>query len=163
MLLQWFTFSSVVTKMDGALPLLWRSIPERYQLMGSKCQTCKGEYFPQRLLCPKCRSRGVITPFPMPEEGVVHSYTQVYIGPSGFEHETPYYLAMIELANGVKVLSQVVEVTNGEMKIGLPVKMVFRKIREDGLEGAIAYAYKFTPKCPIHEGDKPAPKRKAKK
>ncbi len=130
--------------MNGALPLLWRRIPERYTLTGSKCQNCKGEFFPQRFLCPNCRSHGVMVPYPMPEEGTVYSYTKLHSGPSGFDHETPYFLAIIQLANGVKLLSQVVDADDNEMKIGAPLKMVFRKISEDSDEGAIAYAYKFT-------------------
>lgn len=132
--------------MNGALPLLWRRIPERYTLIGSKCKNCKGEFFPQRALCPTCRSHGAITAHPMPTEGQVFSYTEVHTAPSGFEHETPYYLAIIELANGVKLLSQVVDVPENTMTIGLPVKMVFRKISQDAHEGVIAYGYKFAPK-----------------
>lgn len=134
--------------MDGALPMLWRCIPERYLLMGSKCESCGGEFFPQRLLCPKCRSKGLLVPKGMPTEGKVYSYTKVHTGPAGFEHETPYFLALIELTNGVNVLSQIVDATDEEMTIGLPVRMVFRKIRQDGEEGAIAYGYKFTPDHP---------------
>lgn len=150
--------------MNGALPLLWRRIPERYTLTGNKCENCKTEFFPQRLLCPKCRSHGVLVPYPMPEEGKVFSYTRMHTAPAGFEHETPYYMTIIELANGVKLLSQVVDATEAEMKIGLPVKMVFRKISQDAEEGAIAYAYKFAPKRgPTGAEQQHAPNARAKR
>ena len=135
--------------MMEALPLLWRRIPERYNMLGSKCLTCGTPYFPQRKLCPKCRRKGNIVKEMMPEEGTIYSFTEVHTGPKGFEQETPYFLAMVELTNGVRVLSQLVDSPKEKVAIGTPVKRVFRKISEDGEEGIIAYGYKFK----IRRGD----------
>ena len=123
--------------------MVWRRIPERYYLLGSKCENCKGEYFPQRKFCPKCRRKGRIVEKRMPEAGKIVSFTQVHVAPAGFEHETPYFMAIIELQNGVRILSQVVDSDAEQVRIGAPVKMAFRKVKEDGDEGAIAYGYKF--------------------
>lgn len=127
----------------GAMPLVWRRIPERYYLLGSKCENCRSEYFPQRRFCPKCRRKGKIVEKKMPEEGRILSFTQVHVPPAGFEHEAPYFMAIVELQNGVKILSQVVDSDTGQVKIGAPVRMAFRKVMEDDEEGAIAYGYKF--------------------
>ncbi|MFH1200659.1 MAG: Zn-ribbon domain-containing OB-fold protein [Candidatus Micrarchaeota archaeon] len=127
----------------GALPLVWRRIPERYYLLGSKCENCKGEFFPTRKFCPKCRRKGKIVDKKMPESGKILSYTHVHVAPAGFEHETPYFMAIIELANGVKLLSQIIDSDAAQMRIGASVKMAFRKVIEDDEEGAIAYGYKF--------------------
>ena len=129
--------------MNGALPLMWRRIPERYNLTGVRCDNCGTDYFPQRKVCPKCRRRGKLVPKQMPLEGKIYSFTEVSSGPRGFEHETPYTLALVELTNGVRVLSQVVDSDEEDIKIGAPAKMVFRKAMEDGEEGIIAYGYKF--------------------
>ncbi len=125
------------------MPLVWRRIPERYYLLGSKCENCKSEYFPQRQFCPKCRRKGKIVEKTMPETGKIVSFTQVHVPPAGFEHETPYFMAIVELQNGVKILSQIVDSDAEQVKIGAAVKMVFRKVMEDDEEGAIAYGYKF--------------------
>ncbi len=79
----------------------------------------------------------------MPREGKIFSYTEVFVGPAGFEFETPYFLAIIELSNGAKVLSQIVDSEKESVKIGAKVKVVFRKIQDHDDEGAIAYGYKF--------------------
>ncbi|MCX6767295.1 MAG: Zn-ribbon domain-containing OB-fold protein [Candidatus Micrarchaeota archaeon] len=129
--------------MNEALPLIWRRIPERYNMLGSKCLNCGTPYFPQRKMCPKCRRKGKIVAEKMPTEGTIYSFTEVHAAPKGFEQETPYFLAMVELSNGVRVLSQVVDSPADKIKIGAPVNMVFRKISEDGEEGVIAYGYKF--------------------
>lgn len=129
--------------MKNVLPLIWRKIPERYRLIGVKCETCGTEYFPQRKICPKCRRKGKLIQKQMPTEGKIYSFTEVHSGPSGFEHETPYHLAIIELSNGVKILSQIVDSKKEKIRIGARVVMRFRKIFEDGKEGAIAYGFKF--------------------
>ena len=129
--------------MREALPLIWRRIPERYNLVGTKCTNCNTPYFPQRRICPNCRRKGKMVVEKMPEEGFIYSFSEVHSAPGGFEQETPYYLAIVELKNGVKILTQVVDSPKEKVIIGAPVEMVFRKIFEDGEEGVIAYGYKF--------------------
>ncbi|MFH1780029.1 MAG: Zn-ribbon domain-containing OB-fold protein [Candidatus Micrarchaeota archaeon] len=129
--------------MRNALPLIWRKIPERYSLVGTHCVNCKGDFFPQRTICPVCRSKGKLIKKQMPREGKIYSFTRVFAAPSGFQHETPYYIAIIELTNGVRILSQIVETPDEKVLIDARVKMVFRKIFEDGDEGIIAYGFKF--------------------
>ena len=129
--------------MREALPLVWREIPERYNLIGSKCESCKHEFFPQRVICPNCRRKGQLVNHKMPEEGKIYSFTEVHAAAKGFENETPYVLAIIELKNGVHILSQVVDSPQEKIKFDAPVKAVFRKIFSDGEEGVIAYGFKF--------------------
>lgn len=129
--------------MRDALPLVWREIPERYNLIGSFCENCKHEFFPQRLICPNCRRRGQLAEKKMPTEGEIFSFTEVHSGAKGFENETPYVLAIIELANGVKVLGHIADSPLEKIKIGAKVKAIFRRIFAEGEEGIIAYGYKF--------------------
>lgn len=131
--------------MQGALPLIWRNINQRYNIIGTHCKTCNADFFPERLICPNCRRKGQLIEKQMPRTGKVYSYTKVFVPPSGFETQVPYYLALVKLDNGVTLLSQLVDVEDAEIKIGLEVKAVFRKIFEDGHEGVIAYGFKFTP------------------
>ncbi len=79
----------------------------------------------------------------MPLTGKIFSFTEVHSAPIGFEFETPYFMALIELANGVKILSQIVDSDEEKIKIGAPVKAVFRRITSGGSEDAIAYGAKF--------------------
>lgn len=129
--------------MKRALPLLWRRIPERYNLIGSRCETCGTDYFPARSVCPTCRRKGKMVPKSMPREGTIYSFSQVHAAPTGFEHETPYFLAIIELTNGVRVLAQLVDAPPEKVKLGARAKMIFRRIFTDDEEGPIAYGYKF--------------------
>ncbi|MCH7902534.1 Zn-ribbon domain-containing OB-fold protein [archaeon] len=128
---------------DAAVPIHWRRFDERYRLMGNKCVTCNESYFPARPVCPKCRSKGKLEKEQMPFTGKIYSYSEVMVGPIGFEFETPYHIAIIELDNKVKILAQVVDSEKDKVKIGAKVKKVFRKISDRDQEGMIAYGYKF--------------------
>jgi uncharacterized OB-fold protein len=129
--------------MDNAMPLLWRKFAERYRLEGNFCENCNTPYFPARSLCPKCRRKGKLVAKEMPRTGKIVSYTKVYVGPSGFDMEAPYFIAIIELDNKVKLLAQVVDSPEDKIDIGAKVQKIFRKLADNDEEGAIAYGYKF--------------------
>ncbi len=127
----------------GFPPLLWRRFPERYTLAGNKCETCGTSYFPARKVCPNCRRRGKLVDESMPRKGKIVSWTQCFVGPTGFEHETPYFVAIIELENKVRLLAQLVDSDEKKVKTGACVEKVFRKINDADKSGPIAYGYKF--------------------
>lgn len=128
-----------------SLGLVWRRIPQRYRLMGTKCNTCGRHFFPPRRFCPDCRRKGDIVEHRMKGKGRVYSYTNVHVPQQGFELENPYVLAVVELVEGPKLTAQVCDVSPEDVSIGMPVKVVFRKISEDGESGILHYGYKFVP------------------
>jgi uncharacterized OB-fold protein len=77
--------------------------------------------------------------------GVVYSFSTMYNVPQGFEEQKPYTVALIKLDDGPMVTAQLTDVAPDEVRIGMPVEMVTRKLREDGPEGQIIYGYKFRP------------------
>lgn len=128
---------------ENAIALHWRQYPARYLLRGNHCQTCKTDYFPGRLFCPNCRRKGKLVLKEMPRSGKIVSFTEVFVGPMGFENETPYFLALIDLGNQCTILSQIVDSPREKIKTGARVSKMFRKIQDTDHEGAIAYGYKF--------------------
>jgi uncharacterized protein len=77
--------------------------------------------------------------------GEIYSFTIMYNVPQGFEEQKPYTVALIKLDEGPMVTAQLTDVVSSEVKIGMRVEMVTRKLREDGDEGQIIYGYKFRP------------------
>lgn len=77
--------------------------------------------------------------------GEIYSYTVMYNVPQGFEEQKPYTIALVKLDEGPMVTAQLTDVDHREVKIGMRVEMVTRKLREDGDEGQIIYGYKFRP------------------
>ena len=128
---------------QGALPLHWRKYPERYRLEGNINIETGQEFFPARVVDPRAGRKGLLQSKEMPREGKILSWTEVFVGPVGFDNETPYFLAIVELANGVRILTQIVDSEKEKVKIGAKVRKMFRKISDTYAEGAIAYGYKF--------------------
>ena len=122
----------------------WRSMQERYNLIGSKCKTCGTVYFPARSVCPECRRKGELEDYKLNGKGKVYTYSVVYGAPKDFEKQSPYVIGIVELEEGTKITSQI-DCEPEEVKIGMPVEATFRKIREDGCDGVISYGYKFVP------------------
>jgi len=123
----------------------WRHIPQRYNLIGSKCNSCEGVYFPPRVICPKCRRKGNVENIQFEGKGKIHSFSIVETPTDDFKTISPYAVAIIELEEGAKLTSQLVDCNLDEIEIGDSVEMVFRKIREDGDAGVISYGFKFKP------------------
>ena len=128
---------------QGSLPLHWRKYPERYRMEGNVNDKTGQEFFPARVVDPTSGRMAKLSTKEMPREGKILSWTEVSVGPVGFENETPYFLGIVELTNGVRVLTQVVDSEEEKIKVGAKVKKVFRKISDIEAEGAIAYGYKF--------------------
>ena len=77
--------------------------------------------------------------------GEVYSFSVMYNAPQGFEEQKPYAIALVKLDDGPMVTAQLTDVNYADVRIGMRVEMVTRKIREDGNEGQIIYGYKFRP------------------
>jgi uncharacterized OB-fold protein len=121
----------------------WRHISQRYNLIGSKCLQCGEVFFPMRVICPKCRRKGKLEPIKFTGNGKIKSYSVIHTPTDEFKNISPYAVAIIELEEGAKITSQIVDCNTDDIEIGQEVELVFRKIREEGDEGVISYGYKF--------------------
>jgi len=123
------------------VPSTWREFPQRYRLEASKCNNCGKIFFPPRLICSNCKSREFTT-IELPKEGKIFSFTIIRTPSSEFKDYSPFAGAIVELDNGVKLTTQIVDCDFDDLEIGKKVKLVFRKIQENGVSGIIAYGYK---------------------
>ncbi|HEV8594100.1 MAG TPA: Zn-ribbon domain-containing OB-fold protein [Thermoplasmata archaeon] len=130
-----------------AIPRFWREIPSRYNLVGSKCGNCGALDFPPRAVCPRCgrRSIGKMERMKLGGKGKVVTFSIVHDAPKAFDIMKPYVLAIVEMDEGVRITSQIIDVDPAVVKIGMPVETAFRKLGEDGEAGVIHYGYKFRP------------------
>ena len=122
----------------------WRLQEQRYKLVGETCDSCGTKLFPPRDVCLECEAPAQEL-YTFTGLGEVFSYTTIYDAPAGFEHNTPYTIALVKLDEGPIVTAQLTDVDKEEVHIGMPVEMVTRKLRTDGPEGMIVYGYKFRP------------------
>ena len=121
----------------------WRHIPQRYSLIGSKCSQCGTVFFPKRVICPECRRKGQLEDIKFKGKGKIYSYSVINTPTEEFKIIAPYVVAIVELEEGAKLTTQIVDCNPDDVEIGDEVEMVFRKIKEEGDDGVISYGYKF--------------------
>jgi len=126
----------------SSVPLFWRLKKSKYMMIGSKCQTCGSVFFPPRVICTGCRSRGRVVDHQFTGKGVIESFTVIRAAPEGFEHMAPYVIAIIKLDEGTNISGQVVDGPD-EVAVGKRVRPVFRRITQDGDAGLIHYGIKW--------------------
>ncbi len=120
----------------------WRIKDRYYRLVGSKCEKCGDEFFPPVYRCRGCGSEH-LKDREMPKTGKIMTYTQLHEPLPGFEALAPFYLAVVKLDNGARVLSQIVDSPDELVKTGAKVKATVRRAKVDGDSGQIIYGYKF--------------------
>ena len=121
-----------------------REYPNRYRLEATRCSGCGEVVFPARLVCPSCRGRK-FTPLALRPEGKVVTFTVIHVPPAAFRNEAPYVLAVVELDEGARLTCQIADVEPDKVATGMPVRLEFRRIQQDGEAGVIAYGHKAVP------------------
>ena len=122
----------------------WRTEKTRYGLIGETCRVCGKPIFPPRDLCPHCTEAGQdLRTFG--GKGEVYSFSHVTDAPAGYTEYQPYTVALIKLEEGPLLTAQLTDVDEADVRIGMPVEMVTRKLKEEGENGMVVYGYKFRP------------------
>ncbi|SCU90949.1 conserved hypothetical protein [Cupriavidus necator] len=93
----------------------------RYQL----CNACHEPQFYPRALCRHCHAQDlswkVASGF-----GTVHTYTTVHRAPSeAFDADVPYLLALIDLDEGIRIMTNILNATETDVSVGAKVRIVF--------------------------------------
>jgi uncharacterized OB-fold protein len=122
----------------------WREIPQRYRLEGTKCRGCGKGWFPPRQVCPECGERE-FDPVRLSDKGKVRTYTVIHVGPSDFRESVPYPVGVVELDDGNVIQCQIADCDPQRLEIGMPVRIEFRKIKQEGEAGILCYGYKAVP------------------
>lgn len=78
----------------------------RGELRLQRCNACTHTYFPPRPFCPECSSRDVSV-FAASGRGTLHSYVINHMKSPGFE--PPYAIAVVELAEGPRMMSNILD------------------------------------------------------
>ncbi|HXZ65498.1 MAG TPA: Zn-ribbon domain-containing OB-fold protein [Streptosporangiaceae bacterium] len=83
----------------------------RGQLMLQRCRACREPYFYPRAVCPACGSTDVEW-FAASGRATLYSYVINYRPAPGFEADAPYAIAVVELAEGPRMMTNIVGVPN---------------------------------------------------
>ena len=119
-----------VPKIDPWVQPFWDATRNE-RLIIQQCTECDRHIFYPRIACPFCSADD-----PQWVEasghGRIYSYTVVENNaPSAFIADMPYVIAVIELEEGVRMLSNVIGCDASELDCELPVEVAFEKLNED--------------------------------
>jgi len=107
---------------------------------GVRCKVCGQVLYPITRVCARCQSKDQFDEVPLADEkGELFTYSIDYLS-SSLE---PLKIGVINLEGGARLLCYVADVDVGEMKIGIPVEMSFRKLFQT--QGIHNYYWKATP------------------
>ena len=98
---------------------------KRHELVVQRCRGCGLHRFPARDQCSSCLSRESDW-VPSAGRGTVFSFAvmhQVYH--PGFADDVPYAVVVIELAEGARLISNLVDCPVQDVRVGMPVEVVF--------------------------------------
>lgn len=118
----------------------------RYRLVGERCTKCGHLHFPPRETCLGCGGH-VWVDVPLKRTGAVYAYTIIGKGaaPSEFLEQQlavgDYATAIVALDDGPRVAAMLTDVDPASVRIGMPVRMVFRRLYTQ--EGVARYGFKF--------------------
>lgn len=101
----------------------WNGLREgRFQT--SKCSRCQHMTFPPKPVCPDCWCQEVEWA-ELSGRGWLRSYTEVSAAPAMFADGAPYVLGIVDLEEGVRVLSRVLA-TWDDLSVDVAVKVQVR-------------------------------------
>jgi len=104
---------------------------KQHQFVLHHCKNCGTYYYPASY-CRKCATLAHMEWAPASGKGTLYTYIimhQVY--QPGFKGEVPYNVSIVELEEGPFILTNIINCKNEDLKIGMPVQVVFDDATEE--------------------------------
>jgi uncharacterized OB-fold protein len=127
-----------MSEYKGPIPLptpetrpFWEAA-RRHELQLRCCRACGRHHFYPRAACPHCLS-GELEWQRASGRGTLHTFTVVHRGQRDFPLGAPYVIAIVELAEGPRLMTNLVGVAADPkaIRIGMPVEVTFEDVSPD--------------------------------
>ena len=103
----------------------------QHKLVLQTCNVCNRPIHYPRIACPHCGADDLGWR-EASGRGTIYSYTVVESNaPSAFIVDMPYVVAVVRLAEGVQMLSNIVECNPAELRCDQPVEVTFERLNDD--------------------------------
>ena len=103
----------------------WWAAAKDGTLLVKRCASCGRVHHYPRPFCPHCWSPDVEWE-QASGRGVVYTYSTVHVNDlPPFAEKVPYTVAIVELDEGPRVMTNLVDVDDVELRIGMPVEVTF--------------------------------------
>ena len=104
---------------------------QRHELVVQRCTQCGTHRFPPRAICSHCLSRDAEWAR-VSGDGEIFSFNimhQVY--DPAFASKVPYAVVIVKLKEGAKMISNLLGIAPHDVRIGMPVRVVFEPLGDD--------------------------------
>ncbi len=113
------------------------------QFLLARCNACEKLNFPPRNICPHCHGDRFIWEAAQ-GDGVLYAGTRVHAAGAGFACMTPYSVGLVDLTEGVRVLTRLLT-SASSLEPGAAIKMVVIDHTDGPLFAAVAAQSEYTP------------------
>ncbi len=108
----------------------WKGTKE-HKLLIQECNDCKAKIFYPRKYCPECWSANLGWAEASGKAKVYAHTTMMDMVEPKFWADLPYVLALVDLEEGVRLMTRIVECDQEEVTIGMDVEVVFEDISDE--------------------------------
>lgn len=102
----------------------------RGELRIQRCNDCARHVFYPRAICPHCFAH-TLSWVTATGRGTIYSYTVVHQAYGTFADAVPFVVAIVELEEGIRMMTQIVNTPREEITIGKSVSIVFHKVSDE--------------------------------
>jgi uncharacterized OB-fold protein len=107
----------------------WQAAHE-HRLSIPRCDDCERFWFPPSRSCPHCLSPNFAFK-DVSGRGKVFSFVTFHrVYHPAFENEVPYIVALVELEEGPRLLTNILGISHEEVRCEMPVEVVFDDVDE---------------------------------
>jgi len=104
---------------------------KQHKLLIQECQDCRSKIFYPRQYCPDCWSSNLGWS-EASGKGKVFTHTITLAGvEEKFADDLPYVLAMVDLEEGIRMMTRIVECDPEKVSIGMDVEVVYENITDE--------------------------------
>ncbi len=132
---------------NTSLSALWRKKKMIFGFVGSRCSACGTPQFPPLPMCvnPECNAVNNFSDYEFADKpGKVEMFTGDLLSPSV---DPPAVYGMVSFEGGGKALLDFTDCDMNQVKVGMPIRMSFRRRSRDQLRGFTGYFWKAVPQA----------------
>jgi uncharacterized OB-fold protein len=100
------------------------------ELRIQRCTSCERAVFYPRAHCPYCFG-GPLVWFVASGRGTIYSYTVAHQALGPFAEEVPFVVALVELEEGIRVMTRIVDAPRERLAVGAAVRVTFVRVSDD--------------------------------
>lgn len=102
----------------------------REELRIQRCSSCQRAVFYPRAICPHCHS-DQLSWITATGKGTIYSYTVAHQAFGSFAEDAPFIVAIVELEEGARMMTRIIEAPREQIRVGAAVTVVFTSVGED--------------------------------